>query len=412
MTTQPYVDDTDWPANYGGCRFQGQYVDFMARPVQGRITVTPSPSVLLDAAAKKILVSTSLEFPLAADGSVDFVLPASDDPDLNPSGWTYMINEVFVGLAGRSYPVLAPLGQTVNLVDVAPVVASLGNAIVRGPAGPEGPPGSGATVADNGITTAKLADAAVTNPKVATGISADKMVDGTTNHVFTAADDTRFATMATGATANSTDAQLRDRSTHTGTIASTAVSDFAEASMDTIAAFIKAGSNVTVTHDDAANTFTINAVGGGTGTVDVEGVRDAIGGTLVAGSGIQVLVDDPGDTVTILVSGLTIAMISGLQAQLDAAVKLTGNQTIAGVKTFSSAPAVPDNSWTISDTSGLQTALDDGAVVRWSGTAWGARPANAPFGIIWLSTNDANAPAPSAGILGDIWRRHPDAAAV
>jgi hypothetical protein len=54
----------------------------------------------------------------------------------------------------------------------------------------------------------------------------------------------------------------------------------------------------------------------------------------------------------------TIANITSLQATLDAKVALTGNQTIAGVKTFSTAPAVPDASFTIAKTSGLQTALD------------------------------------------------------
>lgn len=39
-------------------------------------------------------------------------------------------------------------------------------------------------------------------------------------------------------------------------------------------------------------------------------------------------------------------------------VKTTGNQTVAGVKTFSSAPVVPDGSFSIEKTSGLQTALD------------------------------------------------------
>lgn len=69
--------------------------------------------------------------------------------------------------------------------------------------------------------------------------------------------------------------------------------------------------------------------------------------------------------------------ITGLVADLaakaadSAVVKLTGNQTVAGVKTFSSAPVVPDGSWTISDTAGLQDALDalpvDGAVVHDTG---------------------------------------------
>lgn len=40
------------------------------------------------------------------------------------------------------------------------------------------------------------------------------------------------------------------------------------------------------------------------------------------------------------------------------AVHLTGDETVAGVKTFTSAPAVPDGSWTIGKTTGLQSALD------------------------------------------------------
>ena len=39
-------------------------------------------------------------------------------------------------------------------------------------------------------------------------------------------------------------------------------------------------------------------------------------------------------------------------------VNLTTAQTIAGIKTFSSSPSVPVNSWTISNTAGLQAALD------------------------------------------------------
>lgn len=39
-------------------------------------------------------------------------------------------------------------------------------------------------------------------------------------------------------------------------------------------------------------------------------------------------------------------------------VQMTGAQTIAGVKTFSSSPAVPDGSFSIAKTTGLQTALD------------------------------------------------------
>lgn len=48
-----------------------------------------------------------------------------------------------------------------------------------------------------------------------------------------------------------------------------------------------------------------------------------------------------------------------LKAADSAVVKLTGNQTVAGVKTFSSSPVVPDGSFTVAKTTGLPTALDD-----------------------------------------------------
>jgi len=56
--------------------------------------------------------------------------------------------------------------------------------------------------------------------------SADSLVDGTTSKAFLATERTKLAGVATGATANATDAQLRDRSTHTGTQVAATISDF------------------------------------------------------------------------------------------------------------------------------------------------------------------------------------------
>lgn len=77
------------------------------------------------------------------------------------------------------------------------------------------------------IGTASTADRARANH---TGTqSADSIVDGTTNHAFTAADDTKLAGIATGATANSADATLLARANHTGSQAASTISDFATA---------------------------------------------------------------------------------------------------------------------------------------------------------------------------------------
>lgn len=64
-------------------------------------------------------------------------------------------------------------------------------------------------------------------------------------------------------------------------------------------------------------------------------------------------------------SGKTIAD-SGLSVT-DVA-RLSGNQTVAGVKTFSSAPVVPDGSFTISKVTNLQSSLDGKTTEAYVGT--------------------------------------------
>lgn len=54
----------------------------------------------------------------------------------------------------------------------------------------------------------------------------------------------------------------------------------------------------------------------------------------------------------------TLTNLVGTKANDSDVVKLTGAQTIAGIKTFSSAPVVPDASFTIAKIADLQLALD------------------------------------------------------
>jgi hypothetical protein len=62
-------------------------------------------------------------------------------------------------------------------------------------------------------------------------------------------------------------------------------------------------------------------------------------------------------------NSFAISATTNLQTTLDAKVALTGAQTVAGVKTFSSSPVVPDGSFAISATTNLQTSLDSKAAV-------------------------------------------------
>ncbi len=56
-------------------------------------------------------------------------------------------------------------------------------------------------------------------------LNQDVVPDGTTNKAYTATEKTKLTGIATGATANATDAQLRDRSTHTGTQSADTLTD-------------------------------------------------------------------------------------------------------------------------------------------------------------------------------------------
>lgn len=89
---------------------------------------------------------------------------------------------------------------------------------------------------------------------------------GTVAGLMAATDKAKLDGVATGATANATDAQLRDRATHTGTQTASTVSDFAEAVDDRVAALLVEGTNVTLTYDDTAGSLTIDATGGGGGS--------------------------------------------------------------------------------------------------------------------------------------------------
>ncbi len=79
---------------------------------------------------------------------------------------------------------------------------------------------------------------------------------------YTSAEKTKLGGISTGATANDTDANLKARANHTGTQAASTISDFAEAVDDRVNALLVAGTNVTLTYDDTANTMTVASSGG------------------------------------------------------------------------------------------------------------------------------------------------------
>lgn len=100
--------------------------------------LTPAAGELVDAEHRVILRGTVAAEP-DTDGAWTLVLPANDDPSLQPTGGTYRVDR-----PGRSYYVqlLAAMGE-IDLAELTPVPADDGEyVLVPGPVGPAGPAGA------------------------------------------------------------------------------------------------------------------------------------------------------------------------------------------------------------------------------------------------------------------------------
>lgn len=78
-----------------------------------------------------------------------------------------------------------------------------------------------------GAATLSVGANAISNTQVASGaaISADKLANGTSNVIMLLTERSKLAAIAAGATANSSDATLKDRNNHTGTQTASTISD-------------------------------------------------------------------------------------------------------------------------------------------------------------------------------------------
>lgn len=141
-------------------------------------------------------------------------------------------------------------------------VAASGGGVTDGDKGDITVSGGGATwTIDAGvITLAKMANMATDS-----FLGRDTAGSGAPE-VLSAATARTILNVADGATANAADAALRDRATHTGTQLAATISDFSEAVDDRAAALLVAGTNITLTYNDAGGSLTIDAAGGGAGT--------------------------------------------------------------------------------------------------------------------------------------------------
>lgn len=136
----PYVNSY-WPSNFNGGTVVGTFVGLDGAPITGSLDFSPSPVVLLDYAASKTIVPRAFTVTLDASGSFRVVVPATDDPDIQPQGWTWRVTQNWP--SGQSFSIEVPQDTTVDLTKATPVPDALGNFTTRGP---QGLPGGAQTV--------------------------------------------------------------------------------------------------------------------------------------------------------------------------------------------------------------------------------------------------------------------------
>lgn len=89
------------PDNISKVTVTGKYLDIFGLPIVGKVQFTIKP-VLVDGGAKVVIVPRVVEAVLDKAGAFSVDLPATDDPDLNPTNFTITVTEQFEGGGGRS----------------------------------------------------------------------------------------------------------------------------------------------------------------------------------------------------------------------------------------------------------------------------------------------------------------------
>lgn len=99
------------------------------QPHRGRVLLTATPGTILDAAGHKVFTGTA-ELVLDAQGSFTVTVPASDDPTLNPTGFTYTLTPSLAAGFAPEVTFVAPAATpTLDYAQLAPAAASPGTVV-------------------------------------------------------------------------------------------------------------------------------------------------------------------------------------------------------------------------------------------------------------------------------------------
>jgi hypothetical protein len=274
------------PSEFDLVTLTGKYVELDGDPVAGYLTFQPSPAILKAAASKAIIVPVVLTANLDDSGVFSIALPATDDPDINPSAWTYQVTEGFGSRRVYSIAVSLAKGATQNIYDLAPVTTAEGTYYLQGDRGPTGPSPfvvTGAPASSLGAVgdVAINPTAGLVYSKSLTGWSAGTSIVGPAGRSVTSVvaqaggwlvtySDTTTATLSFSTVAGITGAQVGTTDTQTltnKTLASPTVTGTATLATASVTGDLTVGGNVSVTGDLTIDDITADVVAMASGTI-------------------------------------------------------------------------------------------------------------------------------------------------
>ena len=154
------------PGNLTTVTVTGKYLDASGAAVRGSVTFSLD-TPLLNAGASTVIIETDYTVPLDAVGAFSVALPATNDPDVDPNGWTWTLTPNFDGADPLTFALPTNLGPSVDITVLAPalpnpdpVYSYVLTSAVGSPSG-VAPLNSGGTIAASylgaaSITVAKL----------------------------------------------------------------------------------------------------------------------------------------------------------------------------------------------------------------------------------------------------------------
>ncbi|WP_322768416.1 hypothetical protein [Frankia sp. Cr1] len=119
-----------FPGNLTTINVQGSWIKPDGTVAAGSVWFEPSVP-LVDAGGDVIVAPVKVAATLDVNGAISVTLPATDDTDVSPTGWTYTVTERITGAPQRSYSIGVPVsspGGILRLDDVASVASSTGTA--------------------------------------------------------------------------------------------------------------------------------------------------------------------------------------------------------------------------------------------------------------------------------------------